>query len=148
MNFRELMWINVNSSCQSKQFYVNVSEFTWILTWFYFILIQIIWLIPNLHEYIRICYEFIWKYAHYLTAAHCRTAGQPHTAANFRSDGHSRALCCTLHELECRTNAAWIRMSHTAHRICCTPLTAAHRDSNKLKQFHVNVYGCTRIYLN
>jgi hypothetical protein len=76
----DFMWIYV-SSCESKQFYLDVHEFTSILTWFDLIVFQIIWFSPYSYGFIWLCFDFILKYAHSWTAAHWRTAGQPHIAA-------------------------------------------------------------------
>jgi hypothetical protein len=77
--------------CKFMRICVNWYEFIWIKTlsyecvWIYMninmILFQIIWFIQNLIKFIQICFEFIWKNAHCRSATHCRTAGQPHTAA-------------------------------------------------------------------
>ena len=126
---------------------MNLFEFVWIKTtlvecnkwnkmnlhaYINMILFKIMWFIPNLYEFIRICFEFIYKYARCQTAAHCRTAGQPHTAARTAGQPHtaahtaahtatlpdiavrSAAHCSTLHEFECRTAAQ--RTPHTAYR--------------------------------
>jgi hypothetical protein len=94
---------------ESKQFHFNVYELTQILIWFYSIIFQIIWFIPNLCKFIRISFEFIWKYVLLHTAARCRTL--PYAAAHCRTLPHTSALSCS----------AWIKMPHIAH---CTLHTA------------------------
>jgi hypothetical protein len=130
------MWIYMNLY-ESK--HLNTHELTCLLTWFYLILCQIVWFIPNLYEFIQLCFEFIWKYAHCQTATHCRTAGQPHTAAHTAAHCHtaacSRALCRKL------PHTARIRMPHTAHSI----LHTAHSCTSQLTWIQTNV--CERIWI-
>jgi hypothetical protein len=63
----------------------------------YFKLFSSLRIYKNLYEYISI---FIWKYAHNRTAAHCRPARQPHTAALPHTATHCRAPCWTA--TQCR----------------------------------------------
>jgi hypothetical protein len=90
-------------------------------------LFQIIWFIPNLYEFIQICFEFIWKYAH------CRTAGLPDyrtlphhwTAPHCREHSRTAAHCRTLPRTlpHCRTQPCALPQT-AAH---CMNLNAAHR---------------------
>jgi hypothetical protein len=81
------------------------------------ILFQIICIIPNIYEFKRILNLFENMHTAGLYA-HCRTAGQPHTATRTAAQPHTAAHTathrCTLHELKCRT-------PHTARRTpqCC-----------------------------
>jgi hypothetical protein len=101
MHLSEFIWIRGNPTNFIWMF-MNLHEYQHDFCF------QIIWFVPNLYEFIQICFELIWKYAHCRTAAHFRTAEQQHTAE------HGRALCRTL------PHNAWIQMPrscalHTAH---------------------------------
>jgi hypothetical protein len=91
-------------------------------------------IIPNLHEFIRICFEFIWKYAHCRTAAHCWNVRLPHTTAHCRTLPNSRPLRQALPhtavhgQVHCRTHPRalpQISMHTAAHcRTAAQPHTA------------------------
>jgi hypothetical protein len=137
MNLRGFVWSYMDSH-EYNQCYSKVRKFTWILillvVWFYLIIFQIIWFIHHFYEFMRICFEFIWIYAHCRTVTHCRTTGQPRTLPHALPDSrslprtlphcqtllcallHTAAHCCTLHEYKYRT-------PRTAY---CTPHKVAH----------------------
>jgi hypothetical protein len=125
-------WIYVNS-CEFVSMYMNQNNF--------------IWMCMNLHEYLRDSFNFISndltyseckslhklceyilnlfeRCAHCLTAAHNRTARQPHTAARTAGQPHTAACtaapCRTLPRVLPDTTAlphtAWIKMPNTTHR--------------------------------
>jgi hypothetical protein len=102
-------------------------------------------------DFTRVCFEFVWKYAHCRTVTHCCTTGQPHTTthtlpdrtlprAHCRTARHSHALCRTM------PHTAWIRMLHTAHR---TPHAAHRIQSHTGVNMNYNiVIECICIYMD
>jgi hypothetical protein len=126
---RMRIYVNSYEFIRINTFRLNTHKLTWILTRPYFKMSDLFRIYTNLYIMFWIR---IWKCAHCRTAAHCRPAGQPHTAARTAGQPHTAAhaaahtatlpdtavrfaaYCRTLHEFECRTAAH--RTPHTVHR--------------------------------
>jgi hypothetical protein len=125
-----------------------------------YILMNINMILFNFISYYLICSEFIrihWKYAHCSMAAHCRTAGQLHTAActarQLHTAAHTAALldtavrsavhCRTLRKFECRTAAHRTpRIAHcAAHTVI--KMMYIHIHPNEIVIIHMNSHKLT-----
>jgi hypothetical protein len=143
-------------------YYMNVYAFKWIKTilceciWICIninvILFQTVWCIPNLYKFAQICVEFVWKCAHCCTAAHCRTARQPHRLPRALPDSRTlpRALLyrrpkpCALSHTAAHCMNSNAGQPHTAHRL----LHIVH--SRTLQLTWIKIIQCERvcIYMN
>jgi hypothetical protein len=138
IHLHEFMWIytNLYQLIWNETIYLDVCEFTIILTRFYLISFQIIWFIPNLCKFMRICFEFVLENMH--------TAALPHTAALLDSLTLPQALPHTTvrtaahGQVDCRTHprtAAHIRAHCSTLPYCHTlPHTATLPDSCTLSR--------------